>query len=87
MTCTAHAAELGPLPHTVQRVQAVRAQRQWFAMSLPSPGHKAMTEVPFGALKLYAVLSKHLETSAPLSARGQDQSIVHAAIMSISVST
>lgn len=28
MTCTAHAAELGPLSHTVQHVQAVREQGQ-----------------------------------------------------------
>lgn len=57
MTCTAHAAELGPLPHTVQRVQAVREQGQWFAMSLSSPGHKAMTEVLFSVLKPNSVLS------------------------------
>lgn len=57
MTCAAHTAELGPLPHTLQDVQAVRAQGQWFAMSVSSPGHEAMAEVLFSALKPYNVLS------------------------------
>lgn len=55
MTCTTHAAELGPLPHTVQLVHAGKAQ--WFAMSVSSPAHGAMAEVPFSALKSYRVLS------------------------------
>lgn len=41
-------------------VQAVRAQRQWFAMSLSSPSHEAMTEVPFSALKPYSEYSKNV---------------------------
>lgn len=58
VTRTAHVAELGPLLHIVQHVQAERDRES--ALPHPyaaCPGHKAVAEVPFSALKSCSVLT------------------------------